>query len=424
MNQYLKTALLLSAFTISTNVSAKEYFVALSPFENPSTARAQVEGLITWVVQLNSGDKVTFLDGYNLRTLGKFEVPESAIYNSPRARLNANREPVAKLLQFAEQVSLPSGDGEPSIRGAILLPQLLRQIALLPVESNEHETIIIASAVYDHPSQPQWSMAGRRFPGDGNIFNSRSESPYAAADSPEILNGFRVHIAYDEASGGMEVDSYAFRVQRYWTLFVEAQGGQLVSFTNELQTALQRAKLDAPAMPHQFEAQLVATGESTIYERPILQEALSRQELRQAHGVSIGLTWDCSSCDLDLYSRYSPSAEVLFYGNPSTREGTVRKEFPLSYQDTGNRGFETIYYTVGINLEELAIGVNFYEGSAPDGVTAELRIDVGGKTYAKSLYIPASTGNQGVGALSDIQRGSSSSEQTLLITPLDVIIHD
>lgn len=406
------------------SVWAREYYVALSPFDTTSAAQQQAQRLLEWAVQLDAGDKVTFVDGYNLNVLGRFNVPESEAYKSPRARLNANREAAAKLLQFATGVALPAGENEPSVRGAILLPQLLRQIALMPSASGERDVIIIASPVYDHPAQPQWSMAGGRFPNDGNIFASRSRSPYAAADTPTLLDGFRVHIAYDESAGEMEIDEYAFRVQRYFTLFVEAQGGQLVSFTTDPGIALERAQFSAPATPHQFEAEEAERGQASIYERPVAQKIFTRAELGRAEKVSIGLTWACSTCDLDLYARAHSEAEILYYDNPETREGVVRKVFPLAYQEQGNKGFETIYYTSAVNFEEMLIAVNFYAGNAPSGVDAELRIDIDGYTYASSIHIAASEGNRGVDALMAIEAGSSAAPQTLIIDPLDVIPHD
>lgn len=406
------------------SVWAREYYVALSPYESTDTVQQQTQSLLQWAVQLDAGDKVSFVDGYNLNVLGRFNVPESETYKSPRARLNANREAVAKVLQFAQSAALPAGENEPAVRGAILLPQLLRQIALMPSGSGDRDVIVMASPVYDHPAQPQWSMTGGRFPGDGNIFASRSRSPYAAADTPTLLDGFRVHIAYDESVGEMEIDEYAFRVQRYFTLFIEAQGGQLVSFTTDPGIALERAQFNAPAIPHQFEAQEVERGQASIYERPVAQKRFSRAELRHAEKASIGLTWACSTCDLDLYSRAHSNAETLYYDNPETREGVVRKVFPLAYQEQGNKGFETIYYTSAVNFEEMLIAVNFYEGSAPSGVEAELRIDIAGHTYAHSIHIAASEGNRGVDALMAIEESASTAPQTLLIDPLDVIAHD
>ncbi|GJM04767.1 MAG: hypothetical protein DHS20C09_07580 [marine bacterium B5-7] len=406
------------------NVLAKDYFIALSPFDSADVVKKQAQVILEWAVQLEPGDKVTFLDGYSLNTLGRFDVPESDIYKSPRARLNANREAVGQLLRFADGAALPSGSNQPSVRGAILLPQLLRQIALQPTTYEKYEVVVMASPVYDHPAQPNWSMAGRRFPGDGNIFSSRSQSPYAAADTPELLAGFRVHLAYDEAVGNMNIDAYAYRVQRYFTLFIEAQGGQLVSFTTDNDTALARARTNALATAHQFKADQENNGEASLYEREVIHEVLSRAELRQARKVSIGLTWDCESCDLDLYARSSVDTEILYYDNPSSREGVVRKEFPLSYQDQGNKGFETVYYTTAVNLEKVIIAVNFYEGSAPKGVAAELRIDIAGKTYAKDILIPALEGNRGSDALDAIEQGASTSPHTLIIRPLDVIAHD
>jgi hypothetical protein len=222
----------------------------------------------------------------------------------------------------------------------------------------------------------------------------------------------------------MDRDNYVFLVERYFTLFIEAQSGELVSFTTDPNVALERAKSFAPAIPHKYEVEKEDRSDASIYERPVIQQTLSRDELRNARGVSIGLTWDCASCDLDLYARSDSQAEVLYYDNRNTREGEVRKEFPLSSEGQDNKGFETIYYTAAINLEHSLIGVNFYEGNAADGVNGELRIDIDGKTYARAIHIAASEGNRGVDALMAIEAGSSAAPQTLIIDPLDVIPHD
>ena len=139
----------------------------------------------------------------------------------------------------------------------------------------------------------------------------------------------------------------------------------------------------------------------------------------RATGVEIGLSWDCPRCDLDLYARPYPDADILYFDNTQTSEGRYWKDFRTSPQEV--RGYETIEFGVPLSLRNLEIVVNHFSGQAEGGITAELRITVNGETYAKTFRLSPGEGNHGAGVQNAFSSGTAADEHTQVISPLAVV---
>ena len=136
-----------------------------------------------------------------------------------------------------------------------------------------------------------------------------------------------------------------------------------------------------------------------------------------ANNVEIGISWKCQ-CDLDLYSRPIPNAQVLYFGETSSEFGQYWKD----YREAPNaaNGFETILFKVPLDLRVLLIAINFYDGDAPQGVSGEIRLSVDGQVYASAFQIKAAKGNQGKDIVTTVNSGRSTAH-SILIDPLHIV---
>ena len=425
-NTLITTALALSFATVPA--AAKDYVFALSPYMDQTTANSQAASVIDFLSKLELGDTAWLLDGYNLTTLGHFVVPDNSAYNSPPAKVNVNRESIAGLMQFIQATQVPQGENQPSVQGVLRLPQLLRHIAENNPQGHSLDVIALGSPLYDDPAAPAFSMAGNAFPSDGHLKTTRSESPFGAAENPELFSGIRVHIAHGVFNTGMN-ERLRFFIQRFWTLYAEAQAGELVSYSNDLSTVFNRARSNMPAPAHNYSPDDLDKLEiiqlrteqirAPIVERPLGSMRLTQEQLRRAQDVEVNIRWDCESCDLDLYARPSPRAEILSFCNVKTEHGEHWKDYTIS--PVVKNGSETITFSVPLELRALLLAVNLYQGNTPEGVDGEIRLAVEGQTYAMPFHIDATTGNRGHGAIEAIERGQTESPHTLIIDPLHII---
>ncbi|MDT0499173.1 hypothetical protein RM530_17660 [Algiphilus sp. W345] len=137
----------------------------------------------------------------------------------------------------------------------------------------------------------------------------------------------------------------------------------------------------------------------------------------------MGITWDpsCNACDLDLYARAQPDAEVLYYGHTRTAQGdTFFKDFLSS--PALSHGQETIAFSVPVDLSILRLAVNFFGGSASaGGVRGEIRLAVNERTYAMPFHITATQGNQGAGMQAVMAGAAPTGPHTVLIDPLSIV---
>ncbi len=391
---------LILGFGMAQPSIAKDYFVAISPYSSTTELEQQTKVLIGFSLERDGGDRVVFYDGYGLKRIGVFEVPTDPIYKSPKARLAANTHAVAALLRFVKSPPIAQRSKHPTIKGAVRLPQLLRVIGKASAASGHADILVIGSALYDDPNAPASSMAQEKIPGDGHIRSSRSDTPFGLKEQKDALTNARIHIVYADR-GVQSKDRLQFFVERFWTLYAEAQGAKLVSFTDDLSAAIENIARGAPAPSHPHTLKqtdklemiklVSAKMAQSIFDRPLSVEPLSREEFRRAERVSIAISWDCIECDLDLYARPFPDAPILFFRNTKSEEGQYWKDYKSSPQT--ENGYETIAFNIPLDLRALNAAVHFYSGHAEKGVNGEVRVSVNDKTYAAPFHIPATQGN-------------------------------
>ena len=429
-----KLLLFLSVFIVllvmAKPVTARDMVLGLSPYVETSVADSQIKSVLQFLTEaMEPGDSCFVFDAYRIQSLGTFVVPDKPAYRHPKAKIQANRSLVAALFQFAKSARRPQGGNEPLINGAIRLPQALRFIGTNYPVIQDADLIILGSPIYDDPNEKAFTMRQNHIPGDGHLTKARNVTPYGIRGDNSLLAKRRVHLLFSDE--WKQDDHHAYFVHRFWTLFIELQGGQLSSFTNDTPTLFQRLKTNAPSPKHGYKLEATDKLEmillrpptvklrTSIYERSLSTTTVPSDILRQASNVEVGITWECGGCDLDLYGQLAPERQALSFLTTQTSEGQYFKDWTSSPRATN--GYETLAYHVPVDLKTLLLAVNFFYGQSPGGVRGELRISINGQTYAKPFHIPAQEGNGGLGRQQTLTSHRASNAQWLVINPLEVL---
>lgn len=413
------------------SVWAHDLIVGLSPYQEAKRADAQVKATLQFLTDtLQPGQSALVIDAYHIRTLGMFTVPNKSVYRHAKAKLQANRQVVGAMLNFAKTARTPQGGTEPSIPGAIRLPQALAFVGQNYPAKGKAQVVLLGSPLFDDPAEHGFSMSQGRIPGDGHLTHGRAQTPYGIKGQENLLAQWNIHLGFPDESWRRN-DHHGYYVQRFWTLHIEGQGGKLATFTGDLPTLWQRVQSHASPPAHTFTVEdtdklemiilkpRVVKDTASIYERPITQTPLATEHIHQAPNIEIGLSWDCGGCDLDLYAQNGHGEAALSFLNKETASGVFYKDMVRSPRAIN--GFETIAYQVPVNLAKLVLAVNFYGGSAANGVRGELRLSLNGQTYAKPFHVQASEGNKGQGREETLNSRQAASAHWLVINPLEVI---
>ncbi len=429
----LSVLTVLSVLVFSTNLYARDLVIGLSPFHaDKAKAKAQVKTVIQFLLHtIEPGEQATIFNAYHLDTIGVFAVPEKSSYRHPKAKLRVNASVVKKLLAFADRAMKPTGDIHPSVSGALRFPHFLVFLGENYSSSQKTDVLVLGSPIFDDPKERGFSMARGHIPGDGNLQLSRRNTPFGIQGQEQLLSNFRIHLASPQ--GWQRDDHHTFYVKRFWVLWVQGQGGSLVTFTNDLPTAFQKIKVQALAPKHPFKLKKTDSpklemillrppeveNHTSLYERPVRDSPVSSAVADNLSEVEIGITWDDPDSDLDLYVQHGPQAKPLYYLNTETAEAKYYKDFMNSPRATN--GYETVAFTRGIHVQDLIVAINFFGGHVDSQVTGQVRISVNGDTYAQNFVIEAQQGNHGKGREETLLARTPFSPQWIIIDPLEVI---
>ena len=111
---------------------------------------------------------------------------------------------------------------------------------------------------------------------------------------------------------------------------------------------------------------------------------------RHVGPMKIGIRWQ-GDLDLDLYARPTPQSETLFFDHPRSAEGYYFKD----HRTSPELEYEFIEFETPVDVWEMKVSVNFYEGTAPEGTEGEARVSFDGHVYSRRFTIPARNGNEG-----------------------------
>ncbi|OXT01982.1 hypothetical protein B7H23_03325 [Notoacmeibacter marinus] len=418
-------ALLASSTLVATPASSREAVIGLSPLQASDDLKAQAERVIMYLAEtVEPGETALVFDALDVELIGSFSVPEGEAYANPKAKLQANRQLFAAFKHFFEGAN-PDADRP----AAIDLPKLLRTIREHYPSDNERSIILLGSPVHDDPLAPSYSMEGGRVPYDGLVAAEANVSAYSTGGLPGSLDDDAVLFGIVPAAKGWQASlNHEYHVERFWSVSVEAHGGTMRYFGEDIETLFRLANEDGEPTAHP--QPLVPTdklemirffpdkGRDAKTEAPS-ESAPNRTDIdwHYAENVRVRASWDCLACDLDLHVRSHPQAEVLFYGRSSTAEGQLFKDVRRGMTN----GFETVVLNDAVDLAEMLIAINFYAGDATDGpVAVEIELSVGDRSFTKTVELKAQSGNGGVGRSAILERGSAPNRHWIVLSALEL----
>ena len=414
---------ILIVLSLSMSSNAKTLYIVPTQNQPNTDKQAQVKQVLEFLTTLEAGDTAYLFDGTSLQSIGEFEVPNDPNYKSKKLLVKHNGRAIAAFLKWGKS-PVPS---EIPINYSVLIPQVLSHIARNKPEGVPVDVLILGSPLYTDEHNAAFNMGDNIYPSDGHLQSPRTETPFGV-DDKDLMTGMRLHIHYPEQM--LTNTRYKEFIERFWALYMHAQSGELVSFTTDMPTVLDRIKRNAKAPHRDLTMESTSKAEmirlrvdkpmQTIYERPVSTAPMSETSTKAANGVELGLTWsNCPACDLDVYAVPFSGADVLYFGRTQTPEGTLLKDFRSS--PSAINGYETILFNVPVDLSELRVVVNFFSGHAPEGVKGTLRIAANGQTYAYHFHINATDGHGGTDVEKAFNTGKSTSPQTLVIDPLKTV---
>ena len=427
----LKSPSILSALLLGCAglLNAEQTVIAISPaLPDLDTKNDVYKSILTAALSdIAPGDSIQILDGWAVKSVATLTVPSHQAYaRDPKARAKAMQKQIQALSQWLTKDS--AAHATIPING-LRVPAIFEFCAThADLAATKGRLMLIGTTIYADPSEPAFSMQDGYYPSDAHPLATRQESVFGLKDATNRLEGVVVHWASIGAQ--YQDDGNKAAVERWWTLYCNAQGCILASCDNAPTTVFQRVKAGSRTpivravadTEHKLEMRhapiRIRVPADTQTPQPVdtvtptpptnAQPAstpdinfMLRQDVSQlpleaqiVENCRIGIRWP-GECDIDLYVRPEPSCKELFYGHQRTDEGIHVKDW-LTSPDVDNNGFETVELLGRVDLSKLTIGVNFYAGKPqPGGVRGQIRIETGGKLFESAFHIPSTTGNRG-----------------------------
>lgn len=420
-------ALTILSIGVTANAEAKNLIIGISPVLSAQDGRKQMVQVLRYLAEnLKAGEHATIFDAENRRFVGTFTKPANKSYASPKALLQYNLR-VASALKYMYRVDHP--DLGNSINGSIKIPQFLIFLAQNYAPLTDTDIVILGSPIYADLQTPSWDMRGGKFAGDGHFSAQPNKSVFSTVGKENNLRNARIHILYPSKEWEIN-DSYRHYITRMWTLYIEAQGGELSSFTDDASTFWMRVRISAGALPHSFKREHTDKLETfeispaqrkrtSIHKRDLSSAPPLKSALNIANEVEISISWTCDVCDLDIYVRPNHVADVLYFGNTKTAEGLYHKDFVNSPKAV--KGYETVTFKHAVDLRDTFIAINWYGGNSETGVSGEIRLAIGDKTYGLPFHIKGKTGNAATQRNAVLRSGKAANDNWLIIEPKKIL---
>lgn len=400
MKHLLLIMALLMSLIFGHTAYARDFIIVMSPVSGGQEANTALKkDVLNFLMnQVQQGEKATLINGWDLKTLGVFSVKDNPRYNHPRIKLRMNAAVIHVLQTF--------GDEAPNMRlqGGVQIPQLYQYLGQNFAPFTDTQIIMLASPLYQDKHNPNWGIILNMYPSDGHLNAANDVSQFSVVGRGELLKDAIIHWGhpYEWTSS----DTYRLKVTRFQHLFAKGYGAKIATFTGDMASLWRRVVENAAPVAHGFTRDTTEKLETieiinqpetkehtSIYERKLETDVPTLAELRQARDVQIGISWSAKNVDLDLHVQPHTSAEVLYFNHRISDIGYYHKDFTQS-PETEN-GYETVTMKVPVDMSDVLIAIDHFSGAAPDGVSGEIRLAIGNKTYGMPFHINSSKGNKG-----------------------------
>lgn len=422
-SKLLMTALVTAPLLAAQVAQADPVIIGLSPNGDATTKKAEAITAIKLAVQSTDlGETSYFVNALTGKSIAAFRVPDKKTYASDKAKISVNRREIGKLMGFAKNADSNARAGAMDVFGT--MRTLVKNYDMDKIDA----IVFMGDPLFDSPKEPSLSMRGGHVFSPAHIKASPARTHFGMAGLEGAFKNKPVHIT-TEGYDWVQSTRHQEAVERVLSLTVKHLGGNLVSFNADRALTVERVKdgIQTPVQTYEFppstklEMEFVGFDDRDavpIHERDISTETLTAHDITRARNVEVGITWSCA-CDIDIYVRPSKSADVLYYGHQRSREGKFYKD----YRDARDllNGLETASFNAPVNLHEMDIGINFYEGKAPANVTGQIRLALGSRTYAKPFTIKAQSGNQGKGSKKAFQTLKAPNSHWAMLRGSDIV---
>jgi hypothetical protein len=352
---------LILSFIGATLAGASQIVIAISPTLSGETLeRVKLDILHHVLENAPSQSTITIMDAWSGDIAVSFEIPKLVVDSTSARRRNLH-QPLGALYHWFE--GLPRG-ADPNRKGAVNLPLLVRAIA----DSSPSSLLIVGSPVYVDPYRAvhHWHQSGGGhegfwFPSDAHFFAPAGVSPWTVQPRLNRLNGATIQwIIPEEIS--YPKGRYEEMMKRFYTLYLEREGGRLVRFDSLMDQAM--THLDSTSsLPFSYEInpdheriEMLPAFEQTEFQageaETVELEPEIRREIRPAPDVTAGgwdgtdisnsvmdaltvdtyrgevgiaIGWD-DPVDFDLVVFPGNGADPIYFGNRNTPQGRYFKD--------------------------------------------------------------------------------------------------
>ena len=381
------------------------YVIGVSPFLDSQDEDEVYRQIVRFIIEdVPSGASVRIWDAYGLKTIARIDIPELRAFRSARTRANQFKDPLRKVRDFLAAAQGEGGSATSAVPcGAVRLPQFLEGLhESVGDPAGRVVVVVLGSPLYVDPKEPQFSMVDGYFPSDGHLLASRETSVYGVEGRADALKPVALYFGWFGDPWVNEI--HRDRVQRFWSLYLQEQGGRLVVFSGDLATVFDRARHPGPTAGDAA-ARLALDQSRTKVEmlritrnvgatdwitRETVTDAQRGPPTRTVGHLKIGIRWR-GKIDLDLYARPASGGEVLFFDHMRSPEGYYFKD----HRSSPDREYEFIEFETPVDVWQVEAQVNYYEGRTPEGPRGEVRIEFDGRIYTGEFSLGADHGNRG-----------------------------
>jgi hypothetical protein len=404
----MKTALLLisllfsaaTPFTSAASEPTSRYVIGLTPFLEKSDKDDVYRRIVGMILEeLPQKSSLAIYDAYHLTNIARLEIPDLRAFQSGKTRANQFKDQILSVKQFlAAEHERPIAK-KLNFDRAVRFPQFMDFLSDNLDSSDPVTVVVIGSPLYVDHKEPGFSMVDGYFPSDGHLLASRDQSVFGTQSRAEALKNYTIHFGF---IGDPWVSAiHREKIARFWTLYLDRQGGRLATFCGDLATLFDAAHKGAPAHNVAFEIDPTQTkvemlritrdvGVADWITRDTLSGPRPPPPTNTVGPMKIGIRWK-GDIDLDLYASASHDSETLFFEHTRAAEGYYFKD----HRSSPDREYEFIEFESPVDAHRAQADINFYKGEAQNGPEGEIRIEFEGRIYSSHFSIEASHGNKG-----------------------------
>ena len=340
---------ILIVLLFANSVSAAEHYILALPSALPENVNGKelYQRTVKKIVkELKPGDSFYVINAYNMNTIMSLKMPLEQAYSHEKVKYKYAKYELSKLKRHLKKSSQSM-----AINDEINFPRLTQHVSVLITDHipapKKISMMVIGNALYlDKREDNIFSFKDGWFPSDGHIAVSEKSSPFGTQGKQSYLGNYSISMLY--TNDDFVSPLYKYRINRFWSLFTKAQGGELSTFTNDLTVAFERfqpelksresfgfdSTIDKVEMLRATRTkESISLGTANNNDNFMLEgDATNSSPILSRGLIKLGIRWDtCGNCDFDLYVK-APGEKALSFRNRNSDSGSYYKDFQSSPQ--------------------------------------------------------------------------------------------